>query len=223
MDFVRIERGWGRYLVLLPGWGFLGGIFSRLFLPYDYILPARHLSCDISDDLAAFFDEEGLGRTAVLGWSLGASLAVDFAERYPEKISSLILISLRSSFPAIELERKRVLIEADPKGALHSFYRGCFAGQKEDYKWFVECHEKRFIETITKEELLGGLAYLSSRTVSLDRIPCTDILIVYGMRDLIAPARLAPRRAHARYLVMPGTGHLPFLSPGFSKAMTQGP
>lgn len=223
MDFICIDRGWGRTLVLLPGWGFLAGIFSRLSLPYDYILPAGPISSDISSDIASFLHGLGVRRTSVLGWSLGATLAVDFAERYPDMTSSLILVSLRPSFPASELDQKRALVEADPRGALRGFYRWCFVGQKEDYQWFVECHEKRFIETITKEELLDGLAYLSSRVVTPDRIPCRDILIVYGARDKIAPVSLAPRLVHARYCLIPRTGHLPFLSPGFAQSLARHP
>lgn len=223
MDFVHIERGWGRTLVLLPGWGFLAEIFSRLSLPYDYILPAGPLAGDVSEDIAEFLYRTGVSRTTLLGWSLGAYLAVDFAKRYPEKTSSLLLVSLRTAFCISEIELVRALVEADPEGTLRDFYRRCFAGQKGDYRWFVECYEKRFIKAIKKVELLDGLSYLSSRTIDLDRIPCRDILIVHGARDLISPAHLVPRLPHLRFFLIPGTGHLPFLSPEFGRILFGNP
>lgn len=46
-----------------------------------------------ADDLVALFDERGIGRTAVLGLSMGGGIALNFALSHPQRVSRLILIS----------------------------------------------------------------------------------------------------------------------------------
>ena len=44
------------------------------------------------DDLAALFDHLGIKTAHVMGWSMGSSIAIDFALAYPERIKSLISV-----------------------------------------------------------------------------------------------------------------------------------
>lgn len=46
-----------------------------------------------ADDLRAVMDHLKIEKTAVIGHSLGATIALDFALQYPERVSSLILIA----------------------------------------------------------------------------------------------------------------------------------
>lgn len=46
-----------------------------------------------ADDLLTVFDVQGIGRTPVLGLSMGGGIALNFALNHPERVSHLILIS----------------------------------------------------------------------------------------------------------------------------------
>lgn len=46
-----------------------------------------------ADDLRAVMDHLKIEKTAVIGHSLGATIALDFALQYPERVSSLILVA----------------------------------------------------------------------------------------------------------------------------------
>lgn len=62
-------------------------------------------------DIAALMDRVGCKRAVILGHSLGAAVAMNFAQRYPERVEGLILLDpLLSNCltpKAIEMRRKR--------------------------------------------------------------------------------------------------------------------
>lgn len=217
MDFVHVDRGFGSPLVLLPGWGFLSDIFFPLLLPFDYITPVGPLTSDLPGALHGFMAISGLERISILGWSMGGYLAVDFARRYPSCVTSLILVSQRESFDPAELSGILQDVERNRPEALRAFYRRCFAGQKEHFRWFRDCLEERFIEGIGAGALLDGLSYISGFSFPSDRIPCREIALVHGSRDLVAPLDKIPFSKRIKPDVIAGTGHLPFLSPEFAR------
>jgi len=46
-----------------------------------------------ADDLAALLDGLGIGRTALVGVSMGGRIAIDFALAYPDRVDRLVLVS----------------------------------------------------------------------------------------------------------------------------------
>jgi class 3 adenylate cyclase len=64
------------------------------------------------DDLLAILDAAGSTRCAVLGFSVGGALAIHFASRHPQRVSSLVLCS---SFACAELPDT----QARPTGVTH--------------------------------------------------------------------------------------------------------
>ena len=109
--FVRV-MGQGKSIVLLHGWA----MHSDLWLEFAENLAQtyRVICVDLpghgqSENLAAF-ELTGVSDALVaavgevhccwLGWSLGASIALDIAHRYPEKVSALILLAGNPYFHA---------------------------------------------------------------------------------------------------------------------------
>jgi len=102
--------GSGRPILLIPGfaslagsWGFQYRLLKRYFkvitveikgicetgqVKRDYDLSA------VVDDLSEFLASSGVSKTALVGSSMGAMIALEFARKNPEKVSSLIAVSL---------------------------------------------------------------------------------------------------------------------------------
>ena len=55
--------------------------------------PARYALDRFADDLAGVLDTLGIGRAAVLGYSLGGRAALRFALRHPDRVAALVLES----------------------------------------------------------------------------------------------------------------------------------
>ncbi|HID98302.1 MAG TPA: alpha/beta hydrolase [Thermodesulfobacteriaceae bacterium] len=218
MEFCFRSRQFRQSLVLLPGWGFLPAIFSRLDLPFNYIVPSGQISGNISDHLLRFMLENGLERVNILGWSMGGVAAIDFFTSHPELVNAMYLVSLRRSFSGEEIDAQVRAVESDRDGALRNFYRRCFAGHKEDYRWFEGTVEGAMTEGISTEKLIEGLEYLRMNPVDLAGIPEPEggLQVFHGTRDLIAPLEEMPALlAGVNLTLIRGAGHVPFFSREF--------
>ncbi|RPI50423.1 MAG: alpha/beta hydrolase, partial [Deltaproteobacteria bacterium] len=112
MDFELILRGHERSLVLIPGWGFCSDIFSSLNLSYNYILPKGPVCRDISIEIHDFLLSKDIASVSILGWSLGAYVALDFQAGYPDMIEAVYVISLRKAFDYEEILSQLNALEA---------------------------------------------------------------------------------------------------------------
>jgi pimeloyl-ACP methyl ester carboxylesterase len=54
--------------------------------------PERIRLADHVDDMVAVMDAAGIERAAVVGWSIGVSVAFELARRYPERVASLLVL-----------------------------------------------------------------------------------------------------------------------------------
>ena len=109
-DAAERARGAGDPLVLLHGWGLHGGIWSGLLPELDGFgerltpdLPGHGASPCPGDEigLEALADRLVPGvpeGAAVLGWSLGAMVALTLARRHPERVSRLVLVAATPRF-----------------------------------------------------------------------------------------------------------------------------
>ena len=218
MDFELIRRGHERSLVLIPGWGFCSDIFSLLNLSYNYILPKRPVCRDISTELHNFLLSKSIAKVSILGWSMGACVALDFQARYSDMIEAVYIISLRRAFDHEEILSQLKVLEADRVVALRQFYRRCFLGQSADYQWFSSALEESSIRQWAMPELRKGLMYLKGKTADLSKCAGTQLRIFHGEKDVIAPLDKVPEPPPGVAIdVIPGTGHLPFLSSEFER------
>jgi len=117
------QSGSGRDLVLLPGWGSDGSIFSsviptleshfRVHLgrwqnasnafnskehhSYDSLSNDELLE-DIREGLIHQLDHQGVKQAIWVGWSLGGLIATDIAKHHPEKVISLMTLAFNPCF-----------------------------------------------------------------------------------------------------------------------------
>ena len=62
---------------------------------------------DYADDLARVLDRFGAAKAHILGLSMGGRIAMDFAERYPQRLLSLTLCDTHTGFANFTEEQKR--------------------------------------------------------------------------------------------------------------------
>ncbi len=226
-------------LVLLHGWGMHGGIWEALGAS---LAPAyRVLTPDLPGyggkaacapyDLARMAQSmwaELPAQTHVLGWSLGAQLALAMTQAAPQRVKKLILISATPSFRAREdwehglsdtaiAEFARGL-EQDYRGTLQRFLSLQARSGEAARAIIAQLRGTLFARgTPALETLRGGLAILSQADMrdDLADIPHPS-LVLHGSHDTLVP--LAAGEALARALpqaqiqVFKGAAHAPFLS-----------
>ena len=200
--------------VFLPGWGFDGRVLDLIVPQPHWIFPQTMLDPDtLERDLAVLLDRENIGPVRIIGWSMGARLALDFAGNHPEKIVSLTLVSLRHHWPKKEIDQLKQELIDDPVTFLKTFYRKCFLGEKPSYKKFTRHLEPQYIENLddsTLDKLQRGLDYLGK--ADWRAVPAIPTRLVHGRQDIIAPVSEIAILPNAAVEIIDNCGHLPFLA-----------
>ncbi|OGQ97526.1 MAG: hypothetical protein A2521_10030 [Deltaproteobacteria bacterium RIFOXYD12_FULL_57_12] len=203
-------------IVFLPGLGFDGRII-RLVAPKKpaWIHPDTLLDPDtLVHDLRTFLDREGIRQIALVGWSMGGYLALDFARAYPEAVRQLTLVSIRRQWPAAEIRHLRAALTTDPAGFLTEFYRKCFIGHRSAFRVFAAGLQREYLQNLTPATvalLQRGLDYVAQA----DNRPIAGIntLLIHGRQDIISPVNQMPDTNDTIAVeLLNNCGHLPFLA-----------
>jgi pimeloyl-ACP methyl ester carboxylesterase len=230
------EWGEGPPLVLVPGLaggfellGPLARLLARHFRVISYqlrgeddcfALRRRFGLADLANDLAEFLDWHYLERPPVLGVSFGGVLAVEFAARYPARLSALALQGVGARFEAGLLQRVAgTVLSQYPLPAnspfLNQFFNLLFGGRHRPEPLFdfvtrqcwqtdqgVMAHRFRLVEQYDVADRLGRI-----------RVPT---LAVVGDRDLLVSPASRDELRHGlrdcRLVQLPGCGHLAFVT-----------
>lgn len=215
MDFNYINRGYGEWLLLIPGWGFISNIFSRLDLAFNYILPAAPVTGDITRHITAITHVSGIKKIHLLGWSLGATVAAIILKERAAMVETTSLISVMQRFSATDAEKVYEDIRRNRQDALKKFHRLCFTGQKKDHAWFTERLQKETIRQWDRHSLESGLRFLVDHQFDSTILREKDVWCFQGSRDIVSPLNRSPCRHFERLHIIKGAGHLPFLTETF--------
>lgn len=183
-----------------------------------------------AEDLDALRISLGLPRWTVLGHSLGSFVALEYAIRYPGHLDGLVLVSSSGAFE----HTARVVDNARARGApeVVEQFVGAFSAPVPDDAAFAalwpailplyfhrwdDRHVDAFAGTrYSADALNASLAAVAAYDVRerLKWVRCPT-LVVSGDDDFITPAdlgaELAARIEGARQVVIPSSGHFPFL------------
>ncbi len=202
----------GRAVVFLPGWGFDGRILALAEPRQAWIYPEQQLlPSSLANDLNTFLTENNIRKIDIIGWSMGAMLAIDFALSQPEKIAGVTLVSMRQSWPEEEIESIRAELNSDPARQLADFYRKCFLGEKKLLQQFRASLEGEYLSSFSLETLNQGLDYLRDFQMPCSLPETIPVRILHGRRDIIAPADEMVILPKADSRIVEG-GHLFFLN-----------
>lgn len=175
-------------------------------------------------DLLALLNGLGIERTALVGWSMGVSIAIAFAVAHPERVSRLILIGgtpmlvARPDFPyAMPPEQQAALIAAasqDFNGLMKLFGQMMMpeehAPELDDWLRGIahQCGSEVYVAIMQQAapvDLRPQIAQVTAPT-----------LVLHGALDGICPLPagqyIAEQIPGARFEVLEGVGHAPFLT-----------
>jgi malonyl-CoA O-methyltransferase len=215
-SFLNIAQGLATETptIFLPGWGFDGRIL-RLLSPFpSWIYPETFLDPDtMKQDIANLIATKNIEKIRIVGWSMGAMLGLDFATKYPEKVDSLILVSLRSGWPQHEIRQLQVEFGQDPENFLKGFYRKCFLGDKESYRNFCKTLEPLYLKDIDTNagKLQHGLDFLKKYKFPA-QVPDISIRLIHGKQDIIAPVTEMATLKDAEIEIVENSGHAVFFA-----------
>lgn len=195
--------------------------------------PEAYAVPDHANDLGSILDAVGAKKTALLAWSLGAEVALEFARTRPDRVSHLVLINpcfgrayaralgvpggrhllpatvdaARRLFPLVSRVRRRAGGWPETTGWLK---RLGFAGDTLDDELFADV--ERAFRSVRVDAYLGLLRGLASHDVA-PALPslAPPTLIIVGDRDrwspLVASKRLARELPLGELFVVPGGTH----------------
>ncbi|MBI1907399.1 MAG: alpha/beta fold hydrolase [Rhodocyclales bacterium] len=227
-------------LVLLHGWG----LSARVWTPVMQALPT-HMTVVTPDlpghgaapaaprgSLAAWSDTvlASLPPTMTLcGWSLGGLIALDLARRYPQRVTTLVLIDTSARFVAAPQEDPPWLHGLE-SGVVDGFIKGYAADPLPTLRRFVALQalgdaRRRGVsaglnDALTSAPSAGladGLRILaeSDLRATLGEIQ-QPVHVIHGARDALMPvagaAWLAGHLPHATLNILGDCGHAPLLS-----------
>lgn len=240
MNAIAIKTyGQGRPLVMLHGWAMHGGVWrsfaERLAEQCRVICvdlpghgrsaePATFRLPEVADAIAQVLPTE---QYVILGWSLGATIAVDLATRYPQQVEELIMLAgnpsfvTKSDWPGIEEGVLRAFIDQLSEQTRQTLLRflalqvnGLDNGRTllaELKSAVAECPAP------TVRTLKAGLEVLLQADLrqQLSMLAC-PVHGIFGGRDTLVPIATANRLRElsdsVSVSILPEAGHIPFLS-----------
>jgi pimeloyl-ACP methyl ester esterase len=238
-------RAGGRPLVCLHGWSLSPAVFAGLVEGLGrerrVLLPdlrghgaragepaGRFGLADLALDLAELLEAEDVRDAILLGWSLGAQVALAALPRVRARLAGLVLVAATPRFtqsedwphglPAQAVEVLALRVRRDPARALARFFDGMFAEGELDPAGRARAAALRdAIPPPHPAAAAAGLEILRDADLRA-ALPALDLpaLVVHGARDPLCPAgagrALAAAIPGARLALLPGAGHAPFLS-----------
>jgi pimeloyl-[acyl-carrier protein] methyl ester esterase len=236
------DLGTGAPVVLVHGWAASSAVFAgeaevlartrRVLAPdlrgHGRSAPAPFGLADLAGDLVALFERLDLAGAALVGWSLGAQVALAALPRLRPRLAGLVLVSATPRFtmcdgwphglPAQAVEVLGHRVRRDPRRALDRFFESCFVPGELDVEGLRRLTALReHLVLPDPAAALAGLEVLLREDLRA-ALPAVDLptRVLHGERDPICPAgaghALAAAIPGARLDVVPGAGHAPFLS-----------
>lgn len=234
--------GAGPPLVLLHGWAMHGGLFAALVpalarrfrvhvvdLPgHGHSAPVAAYSLDaLVGTLAQRFAREETP-LAILGWSLGGTIALRWARLESDRVTRLVLVSTTPRFvaaadwaPAMNeatLRRFGDELRVAYRLTLQRFLSLQVQGSDEGRAALGELRQQLFARGEPAPAALAAALEVLATADLRDDVPgiAATALIVTGDRDALTPsaagAWLARTMPAARHVDIAGAAHAPFLS-----------
>lgn len=239
------DCGAGCPVVLVHGWCMSSAVwkyqFEELIDSIRLIAPdlrghgrsrggATQVSFDsFASDLADLFKELDLSGVVLVGWSMGAQVALQASAELSGRLAGLMLVSATPCFTACdgfthglsasEARGMRLKVERSMRRALDGFHSRLFAaGELENNPFSSDIQQILAMielpDSAAALDALDALAGTDMRPLLADID--TPVLIVNGAEDQIclpqASCYLAEHIAGAEHIVFSECGHAPFLT-----------
>ncbi len=219
-DFLYRPRPGAAPVVLLSGFATDRRILEGIAPAASRIVPGNGSADGAADRLAAFLRDAGIGKVTLFGWSMGAFVAAEFAEKHPASVERMVLAGARRRFDRPGLDAFRRSLRENPARCLEEFYARCFLpAQRAAYRRFRETLLPSYLREMEVGRLLRDLDYLENAEIRPEKVPPRPAAFVHGGHDVIAPTdearALAAEIPGAAFHALPNAAHAAFLDPAF--------
>lgn len=171
------------------------------------------------EDLRNLLDQKNIRKAVVCGLSMGGYIALHFAQKYPERLTALVLCDTQAGPDSNEAKDKRFATE-------QKIYSAGLPAFAEEFSKSVLSEttlknkpqiQRRVVEMITQNKqssVAMVLATLAARRDSTPFLGAIDVptLVVVGEQDKVTPPELANVLAEkipgAKLATIPGAAHL---------------
>ena len=183
----------------------------------------------LADDLVDLFAYLNISRAVLVGWSMGAQVAINACAELLNNLAGLVLVSATPRFTASddfpygladkESAGMRLKVQRSTSRALEGFYTRLFArGELENHPDAAEI--RQLLSLISLPDTRGALEALDAlaRTDMRSLLPSITVptLVINGTQDQIclpeASLYLKEHISGAEQLVFKGCGHASFLT-----------
>ncbi len=238
------DAGAGAPVVLVHGWSLSSAAFAEeidLLARHRRVVapdlrghgrsaapPAPFGLADLARDLARLLDALALEGAVLLGWSLGAQVALAAVPLVRERLAALVLVSGTPRFTADEgwphglpgrsVDGLAARLRRDAPRAVARFFDGMFVeGELDDAGRARASAVRAATPAPDAAALRSGLDVLASADLR-GSLPALDlpVLLVHGDRDPVCPSgasrAMAAAIPGALLALLPDAGHAPFLS-----------
>ena len=237
------ESGSGPLLILVHGWGMDHTVWDRCIplLSTRYRLLAVDLRghgasgqlgagtlADHTNDLQSLLQYLGAERAVIVGWSLGAQVALSLAIEHPSQVSGLALIGATpqfvqsAAFPhglslaaLVGMQKK---VSVSPSRSMAGFHGLLFSEHERSLNDYpLVCDLMRQVAVPSAPVLLAGLTQLHEVSLLgvLSAVQC-PVTLIHGSEDQVCPVEagwaLADCLTGSVRVELPDAGHAPLLT-----------
>ncbi len=218
-------------LVLLPGWAMHSGVwgdFAELLSQYFTLtlidhLPSQESIDAVGDGIVELLDDEPF---YLLGWSLGGSVALNMAQRYPSRVKGVILFATNPCFvaneawPGMPLAMFRAFTQQVHLNALvtlEGFLMVQCQGVTNSHE-YLETLKARFAskEMLPLNDLMQNLALLEKVDLRdmLASLTC-PVVAILSDNDALVPVTIGQAmqmlQPNLQLHIIEKAGHIPFV------------
>lgn len=172
-----------------------------------------------ADDLAGLMDVLGIRQAVLCGLSMGGYVAFAFAEKYPQRLRSLILADTRPGADAPEARANREsvaqLAESQGTAAIADLQLPrLISDYTRQHHPEVETRVRQLIDRATPQGIAAASRGMAVRVDASDLLPkiACPTLVISGEEDALIPPQVsreyAARIPGAQFALIPHAGHL---------------
>lgn len=193
---------------------------------------------EMSDDIDALRKSLGLDRVTLLGHSFGATIALNYAVRYPDNVKRLILVSAAAAVESPNEGEKRIMSQLSKSevAAYNSSEGGTGANRPCDrvrmryavlyphyfHKLIPYDFDRgvytAYFDALSKRQALASDSTAVDVRSQLGRVKAPT-LVIAGRHDLVTPpdqsSELASGLSQSRLVMMEHSGHFPFFEENY--------
>jgi len=182
---------------------------------------------DMADDLAGLLDHLEVEKVALAGHSMGGYVALAFANKYPQRLTALGLISSQAAADAPDRKEGRYKTAADVAengvGVVADAMTPKLSANTD-----IQMVVRSVIEAQSKSGLIGALKAMAEREDLTSYISSVNfakpVLLIHGDADVLIPIErseeIKAALPSARLVTVQGAGHTPMME--FPKATAAG-